>query len=191
MRTQQTRINSEETQGTDHLRRVLENQRQTIHRLQTERDALAQQQRVTEELRQSIQHLEQQLQRKDQTIKQLKNEVERLKQRLAQYEPEVLQEKQPPAEAAQYSVYAEEKRRKKRKKKKKSPGRRRTAVKFSAAQVLKDVVPPGFTADQCRVVRQRAVWRLIDGRAVLVGYTIYPRFDSWATVFWEPRVADA
>jgi len=173
MSTQQTRINSEETQGTDPLRRELESQRQTIHRLQTERDALAQQQRVTEELRQSIQHLEQQLQRKDQTIKQLKNEVERLKQRLAQYEPEVLQEKQPPAEAAQYSVYAEEKRRKKRKKKKKSPGRRRTAVKFSEAQAFKNIVPPGFTADQCRVVRQRAVWRLIDGRAVLVGYTVY------------------
>jgi len=131
-------------------------------------EALEKQQQVIDELRQTIKQLQR-------TINRLKNENERLRQRLGQYEPEALEEKEAPSDdTSQYSVEAEEKRRRKRKKrKKKSPGRRRTAAKFAAAEKSEQVVPAGFSADECCVPRKRAVWRLIDGRAVLVGYTVY------------------
>jgi transposase len=131
-------------------------------------ETVEKQRQVIDELRQTIKQLQQ-------TIKRLKGENERLRQRLGQYEPEVLEEKETPSDdTSQYSVEAEEKRRRKRKKrKKKSPGRRRTAAKFAAAEKFEQVVPAGFSPDECRVARKRAVWRLIDGRAVLVGYTIY------------------
>jgi hypothetical protein len=68
---------------------------------------------------------------------------------------------------------AEEKRRRRRRRKKKSPGRRPTHLKFADAQRFADVYPPGALPADCQLVRERAVWRLEDGRAVLVGYRIY------------------
>lgn len=184
MDRQRTRIDhSQALHGSQHaLQRTIEYQQQTIEQqqqsiqcLQAELDALRKKLQLQDELQQSNQQLQRQLQRKDQTIGQLKNEIERLKQRLAPYEPEVLQEKQPAAteKSLDYSVQSEEKRRKKGKRKKKSPGRRATALKFAEATQFQDVVPPGLSKEQCRVVRQRAVWRLIEGRAVLVGYSVY------------------
>jgi transposase len=118
----------------------------------------------------------------DQTVKRLQAQVDRLTQRLAQYEPEVLQEtrssaSQTPPPSSRYSLEAEEKRRRnqqrRRRRKKKSPGRRPSRVKFADAHHTEDVVPPGSRRSQCRLVRQRAVWRLIEGRAVLVGYRVF------------------
>ena len=108
--------------------------------------------------------------------------MDRLTRRLAQYEAEVLREIRSPAatdvpSASQYSLRAEERRRdrkrRRRQRKKKSPGRRPNEVKFADAQRTKDVYPPGIPHDECRLVRQRAVWRLITGRAVLVGYRVF------------------
>jgi transposase len=117
-----------------------------------------------------------------QTVKRLQGEVDRLKQRLAQYEPEVLQE--PPAPAApgtpassRYSLEAEEKRRRlkrhRRQRKKKSPGRRLSRVKFADTTRKENVYPPGTLRARCQLVRERAVWRLEKGRAVLVGYRVF------------------
>ena len=117
-----------------------------------------------------------------QTVARLRAEVDRLKQRLAQYEPEVLQETTSPAAPAaptssRYSLEAEEQRRRskqrRRRRKKKSSGRRPNQVKFADAHRTEDVYPPETPHDQCRLVRQRAVWRLEEGRAMLVGYRVF------------------
>jgi transposase len=120
-------------------------------------------------------------------IRRLQADVDRLKQRLAQYEPEVLRETSPETSendnaSCQYSLQAEEKRRRKRRKKK-SPGRRPNSVKFADADRTEDVYPPDVRPDQCQLVRQRAVWRLEDGQAVLVGYRVFR-----APGVGEPRI---
>lgn len=117
-----------------------------------------------------------------QTTVRLRGEVERLKQRLAQYEPEVAQESPaastnaPPC-STRYSLDAEEKRRRdkqrRKRRKKKSPGRRATRVKFAEAHHTEDVYPPDTPRKECQLVRERAVWRLVEGRAVLVGYRVF------------------
>ena len=120
--------------------------------------------------------------RLQQTFKRLQADVDRLTQRLAQYEPEVLQESrssasQTPPSSSRYSLDAEEQRRREkqrpRRRKKKSPGRRPTRVKFADVHDTKDVYPPRIPHDQCELVRERAVWRLVEGRAVLIGYRVF------------------
>lgn len=112
-----------------------------------------------------------------QTIRRLSREIDRLKERLAQYEPEITAEPTPtqipPQPAAPYSLQAEEKRRQGRRRKKKSPGRRPTELKFAQAERVENIVPQGERLADCALVRQRCVWRLEEGRAVRVGYRIY------------------
>jgi transposase len=114
------------------------------------------------------------------TVQHLHREMQRLTERLAQYEPEVRREaagcqSSPQGPSTSYSLDAEEKRRRRRKRrrKKKSPGRRPTALKFADAQRTEDIYPKGVRRSDCQLVRERAVWRLVDGRAVLVGYCIF------------------
>jgi transposase len=113
-----------------------------------------------------------------QTTQRLEATVQRLTQRLAQYEPEVSREGTAPRAAAtnlspSYSLDAEGKRRQRPRRRKKSPGRRPTALKFAEAQRFEDVYPEGVPPSACRLVRERAVWRLEEGRAVRVGYRLY------------------
>ena len=78
-----------------------------------------------------------------------------------------------------YSMKAEEKRQaargKKQKKKRKSTrrGRLSTADKLALAQREEDVFPEGLDPQQCKLSHSRPVWRLEDGRAVLVAYHIF------------------
>jgi transposase len=127
-----------------------------------------------------------------QTVKRLQVEVDRLTQRLAQYEPGVLQEgrsagSQTPPSSSRYSLEAEEQRRRskqrRRRRKKKSPGRRPNQVKFADAHRQENVYPPHTSHHQCQLVRERAVWRLEEGRAVLVGYRVFRGPDGP-----EPRI---
>ena len=141
----------------------------------------------------SIEQLLDAFEKQQQTIKRLTAEVDRLKQRLAQYEPEVLSEptagkpsSNEPANqqgAARYSLEAEEKRRRRKRRKKKSPGRRATSLKFADAKEYQDLYPRGVSRADCQPVRERAVWRLKDGRGVLVGYRIFCGPDGQ-----EPRI---
>jgi hypothetical protein len=116
--------------------------------------------------------------------KRLQAELNRVRQRLAQYEPEVWYEgkrtaagTETTAEAqrpsASYSLGAEEKRRRGRRRPKKSPGRRPTEAKFAEAKEVRDAYPEGVHPNDCQWVRQRAVWRLEDGKAILVGYRVF------------------
>jgi transposase len=106
----------------------------------------------------------------------------RLRERLAQYEPEIRHE----AASARadsptdYGLEGETKRRhrRKRRRKKKSPGRRPTELKFNDAHRYDDIYPPDLSRGECRLRRERAVWRLENGRAVLVGYRIFAGPDG-------------
>ena len=79
-----------------------------------------------------------------------------------------------------YSLKAEEKRQeargRKAKKKKTKPrrrGRLSTADKLALAEQEQTVFPEGLDPQQCQFSHSRPVWRLIDGRAVLVAYHVY------------------
>ncbi len=77
-----------------------------------------------------------------------------------------------------FSVRAEEQRQeargKKRRKRKRSRGRRTTtAEKVAQAVRTEKVYPGGVPKEDCRLSHTRPVWRLEDGRAVLVAYEIY------------------
>ena len=77
-----------------------------------------------------------------------------------------------------FSMRAEEQRQeargKKRRKRKRSRGRRTTtAEKVAQAVRTEKVYPEGVPKDDCRLSHTRPVWRLEDGRAVLVAYEIY------------------
>jgi hypothetical protein len=119
----------------------------------------------------------------------LRAEVRRFRERLAQYEPEVRHEAAPAAmdsnRPTDYGLEGESQRRQRRqrRRKKKSPGRRPTEVKFNDAHRYDDVYPPDTPGSACTLARQRAVWRLEDGRAVLVGYRIFAGPDGK-----EPRI---
>jgi transposase len=120
------------------------------------------------------------LERQERLIQRLHTEVERLKQRLAQYEPDVRQEPTPtePSQdspSASYSLDAEDRRRRPRRRRRKSPGRRPTPLKFAEAQCFEDIYPDCRPPADCQLLRERAVWRLRDGRAVRVGYRIFGR----------------
>src|SRR5437588_12289675 len=78
-----------------------------------------------------------------------------------------------------FSMRAEEKRqqaRGKKRRKRKDKGRRgrvRTADKIAQAQRTEDVYPDGVDPSYCWLSHTRPVWRLEQGRAVLVAYRVY------------------
>jgi transposase len=114
----------------------------------------------------------------EETIRRLKYELDRIKQRLAPYEPAIQREATPSTlkpgrSSSHYSLESEERRRRRRRRKKKSPGRRPTQLKFADVQRIENIYPPGVRRAECELVRKRPVWRLEDGRAVLVGYRVY------------------
>src|SRR5262249_48536267 len=125
----------------------------------------------------SIEQLLDIIEKQQQTIKRLAANARRLIERLTQYEPQASREtttnpanSQTPTPS--YSVEAKPNRRKRRRRKK-SPGRQPTEVKFADAERFQDVYPDGVRHRDCQLVRERAVWRLEDGRAVRVGYRIF------------------
>lgn len=134
-----------------------------------------------EQLLDIIDHLQQ-------TVRRLEASNRRLTERLAQYEPEASRQTTSPAVSSEaptttsYSVDAESKRRRRRRRKK-SPGRRPTELKFADAEQVRDVYPDGAHHDACRLVRERAVWRLEEGRAMRIGYRIFAGPDGN-----EPRI---
>lgn len=147
--------------------------------------------------------LEAELVKQRQLVQRLEGVVRRLTERLAQYEPEVRREANsreprsgsggdpdnPQGHAASdhYSVDAEMRRRyRRRRRRKKSPGRQPTELKFADAERVEEIYPPELPEarkSECRIARERAVWRLENGRAVRVGYRIFA-----AKGYDEPRI---
>ena len=46
-------------------------------------------------------------------------------------------------------------------------------MKFAEASHVEEIYPDGIRHADCQLVRERAVWRLIEGKAVRVGYRIF------------------
>jgi transposase len=116
------------------------------------------------------------LQRELQAAKQRNTELE---QRIAELE-KLLPGAAGSAKVDQpFSMRAEEKRqeaRGKKRRKRKNKGRRgrvRTADKIAQAERTEDVYPDGVPQSGCWLSHTRPVWRLEQGRAVLVAYRIY------------------
>jgi len=136
-----------------------------------------------------VAQLEAEVTRQRQIAQRSATALQRLTERLAQYEPEVRREKgngesgskgsgssSAASSGASYSVDAELRRRRRRRRRKKSPGRQSTELKFADAERVDEIYPPELNRTErsaCHVVRERAVWRLEDGRAVRVGYRIF------------------
>jgi transposase len=137
----------------------------------------------------SIEQLLDIIEKQQQTMRRLEAKAKRWIERLSQYEPEVREETggrsadSEPQPSASYSLNAETRRRLPRRRKKKSPGRRPTKQKFADAEDYRDIYPKGVGRADCQLVRQRAVWRLESGQAVLVGYRIFAGPDGA-----EPRI---
>jgi transposase len=128
--------------------------------------------------RERIRKLEGEKEKLEGEKKRLEAELDRFRKRLAQYEPEVWYEgKRADSDterpSTSYSMGAEEKRRRGRRRRKKSPGRRPTEAKFADAKVFRNAYPDGVDPENCQLVRERAVWRLEKGKAVLVGYRVF------------------
>ena len=126
----------------------------------------------------SVEQLLDLLDKQQQTIQGVRRENQRLLERLAQYEPEVLSTgsaAMPTTETPtpSYRLDAEEKRRRRKRRRQKSPGRRPTELKFADAERTQDIYPEGVCPRACQLARERAVWRLENGRAVRVGYRIF------------------
>jgi transposase len=126
----------------------------------------------------SVEQLVDVIDRQQQTIHGLRRENQLLQERLAAYEPAVRSGSatQSPAEtpARSYSLEAENKRRRaRRRRRKNSPGRRPTELKFADAERTEDIYPDGIRHQDSHLARERAVWRLENGRAVRVGYRIF------------------
>ncbi len=111
------------------------------------------------------------LQQAKQQLQQAKRRIEELEKKLGGSPTVKIDEP--------FSVRAEEQRQEKRgKKPKKKPqplrrGRVTTAEKIARAERTEKVFPEGVPEDDCRFSHTRPVWRLENGRAVLVAYDIY------------------
>jgi hypothetical protein len=121
------------------------------------------------------------LERQERLVKHLHAQLQHCQQRLAQYEPEVQQHTTPPrgqgtTRSPAYSLQAEQRRRRRRPHRRKpSTGRRPTKLKFAQAQLVEDVYADDVPHDDCQLLRERAVWRLRDGHAKLIGYRLFGR----------------
>jgi hypothetical protein len=78
-----------------------------------------------------------------------------------------------------YSLNAEEQRqqqrgrKKRRRRQKNRPGRITTAQKIALAERTVKVFPDGVPPSACHLSHTRPIWRLEDGRAVLIAYEVY------------------
>jgi transposase len=74
--------------------------------------------------------------------------------------------------------YSLEKNKRKKKRRKKSTGRRKHDAKRDLVEHRHDIFPPNADRRQCVFRREQFAWRLIEGRAVYIGYNIYDLPDS-------------
>jgi transposase len=117
----------------------------------------------------------------------MQSDLQAARQRSLELEQRIAElEKQLPSSSATakidlpFSVRAEEKRQEaagKKKRKRKDKGRRRgrvrSADKIAQAERTEEVYPPGVDPSECWLSHTRPVWRLENGRAVLVAYRVY------------------
>jgi transposase len=103
-----------------------------------------------------------------------------LQQRIAELEKKLAAASLPTVKVDEpYSMKAEEKRQQARHPKKRKPkkhrkrGRIATDEKVERAERTEDVFPEGLGESDCKLSHTRPVWRLEQGRAVLIAYRVY------------------
>ena len=121
--------------------------------------------------------MQQQLQATTSELQTTKNELQTAKQRIEELE------KQLGAKATKidepFSMREEEKRQEARGKKKRRAsrkgrrGRLKSSDKIKQAERTEQVFPDGYAPSDCKLSHTRPVWRLEQGRAVLIAYEIY------------------
>jgi transposase len=122
-------------------------------------------------LQRQVQALQQQLQAAQQQLQAANQRIEALQKQHGDGGPPKVEEP--------YSLRAEEQRqqaRKKTKKPKRKPGRRgrlTSAAKIALAVRHEEVFPEGLAKQDCQPSHVRPVWRLEQGRAVVIAYHIY------------------
>jgi hypothetical protein len=172
---------AERTPLVERLLGIIEAEREKSQKLEGEKEKLEGEKEKLEGEKEKLEgekgKLEGEKEKLEGEKKRLEAELKRFRKRLAQYEPDVWYEGKRSApdrepSSASYSMGAEEKRRRGRRKKK-SPGRRPTEAKFADAKVFRDAYPDGIDPKDCQLVRRRAVWRLEDGKVILVGYRVF------------------
>ncbi len=104
-------------------------------------------------------------------IEQVEEEVRRLKQ-LLEGKADAKAAKKPKF-TENYSLDRNERNKQKKKKRKKSTGRKTNQAKRQLVTLHLDVYPDDVPSEDCIQRRSQQVWRLIDGKAVYVGYRIY------------------
>jgi transposase len=108
----------------------------------------------------------------------LQRELQAAKQRIAELEKQLAGSGTTKVDEP-FSMRAEEQRQeargktKRKRKQKKRRGRLTTSDKVAQAERSVDVFPEGVDKSQCQRSHVRPVWRLEDGRAVLIAYHIY------------------
>jgi transposase len=109
----------------------------------------------------------------------LQHELQAAKQRIAELEKQLPGASGPAKIDQPFSMRAEEKRQEirgkkcRKRKNKKRRGRVCTADKVAQCERFEDVYPDGVPQSECWLSHTRPVWRLEQGKAVLVGYRIY------------------
>jgi transposase len=112
-------------------------------------------------------------------IATLQRELQAAQQRITELQKQLAGTSGTAKVAEPFSMRAEEKRQEVRGKKrrqrqdKRRCGRVRTADKIAQAQRTEEVYPDGVPASDCWLSHTRPVWRLEEGRAVLVAYRVY------------------
>jgi transposase len=120
-------------------------------------------------------------------LEMVKQELRAAKERIAELERQIAELQKQPGNTPtakvdeSYSMRAEEqrqegrdqKKKKRKSKSKKRRGRVRTAEKIKQAERSEEVFPAGVDKSECKWSHTRPVWRLENGRAVLVAYHIY------------------
>lgn len=123
-------------------------------------------------LQRSLQSSQQQLEATQQQLEAAQQRIQELEKKLGNAGKGKLNEP--------FSMKAEEKRQEKRRRKKKRKlsrrgrrGRLTNADKLQFAERIEPVYPEGVPQEDCHLSHTRPVWRLENGRAVLIGYAIY------------------
>jgi len=111
-------------------------------------------------------------------LQAVQSELEQARKRIEELERELGRPMAPKLDQP-FSVQAEEKRQEARGKKRREKKHRRrrgrisTAEKVARAERTEKVFPQGVAESDCRRSHTRPVWRLENGRAVLVAYEVY------------------
>ena len=123
------------------------------------------------------------LERLNRRLGKVERENRRLRERLAQYEPEIA--KEPLAEegdgadqCTRYSLADEERRRGAKRTKPERVGRVATAEKMLQADRIEELPPANERSPDAKEVSQRVVWRIENGQATRVGYKVFREPDG-------------